>query len=595
MITLDNFESSVPYKILMRGMDYYDSDAVSELEETSPGEWEATVDGTESYNIEISMNGAEVESWNCDCPYDGEICKHVVATLFAIRDNQEKVRSSAFSERTAISPKNTLTPLDVSSDKSVEYVLSDNVELQQLLKFVQPKQLLDFICDYASKNQEFKTSLFEQVVVKNLKLSEPPADYRTKIQKAFNTTCQNSGSGRYSRYNDFVYDWVAIFNKVDSFLDKADLLLKSGNLDGVIAIALQLLRSIGESYDEDLLYEDDVDVSDYCDRAGDLIMEIAQYPKVSEKQMNDIVQELRQIAKLSTYRDYDIFDVDELMMQINILAQPAEKALTLIDNLLEERKDSYDLYKLVFRKVELLSELNELKKADDTIRQYLYLPEIRRHEIEKLISDGRYDGAIKLSDEGIEIAQKEQYIGTVNEWLRVKLSIYEKVGNVPEVINACRQLFISGRDRLEYYHKLKTLVPGKQWKVFLDTMMRETRFGESFSFGGNAQADIYVEEKEDERLFQLLSSVEYDQLGALMKYAHHLKSGYSEQLITMYVSHLKDYAEHNLGRSHYEYIDSALLCMQKLNGGKEAVKSLVGEFRIAYKRRPAMMEVLGRY
>lgn len=595
MITLDNFESFVPYKILMRGMDYYDSDAVSELEETSPGEWEATVDGTESYNIEISMNGAEVDSWNCDCPYDGEICKHVVATLFAIRDNQKKARSSAFSERTAISPKNTLTPLDVSSDKSVEYALYDNVELQQLLKFVQPKHLLDFICDYASKNQEFKSSLLAHVVVKNLKLSEPPADYRTKIQKAFNMTCQNSGSGRYSRYNDFVYDWVAIFNKVDSFLDKADLLLKSGNLDGTIVIALQLLRSIGESYDEDLLYEDDVDVSDFCDRAGDLIMEVAQHPKISEKQMNDIVQELRQIAELSTYRDYDIFDVDELMMQINILAQPAEKALGLIDNLLEERKDSYDLYKLVFRKMELLSELNEQKKADDTIRQYLYLPEIREYEIGRLISEGRYDEAIKLSDEGIEIAQKEQHTGTVNEWLRVKLSIYEKVGNVLEVINTYRQLFISDRGDLEYYHKLKTLVPGKQWKVFLDTMMRETRFGESFSFGGNAQADIYVEEKDDKHLFQLLSSVEYDQLGALMKYAHHLKNGYSEQLIKIYVSHLKDYAERNLGRTHYEYIDSVLLCMQKLNGGKEAVKSLVEEFRIAYKRRPAMMEVLGRY
>ena len=81
MITLDNFENFVPYKILMRGEEYYDTDAVSELEETSPGEWTATVEGTDDYNVEISMNGKEVESWYCDCPYDGEICKHVVAAL----------------------------------------------------------------------------------------------------------------------------------------------------------------------------------------------------------------------------------------------------------------------------------------------------------------------------------------------------------------------------------------------------------------------------------------------------------------------------------------------------------------------------------
>ena len=42
MITLDNFESCVPYRILVRGEEYYDTDAVSELEETSPRSEEHT-------------------------------------------------------------------------------------------------------------------------------------------------------------------------------------------------------------------------------------------------------------------------------------------------------------------------------------------------------------------------------------------------------------------------------------------------------------------------------------------------------------------------------------------------------------------------
>ena len=50
MITLDNFEDFVPYKIWMRGEEYYETDAVSELEEISPGEWTATVEGTDDYN-----------------------------------------------------------------------------------------------------------------------------------------------------------------------------------------------------------------------------------------------------------------------------------------------------------------------------------------------------------------------------------------------------------------------------------------------------------------------------------------------------------------------------------------------------------------
>ena len=63
MITLDNFEDFVPYKIWMRGEEYYETDAVSELEEISPGEWTATVEGTDDYNVEISMDGNEIESW----------------------------------------------------------------------------------------------------------------------------------------------------------------------------------------------------------------------------------------------------------------------------------------------------------------------------------------------------------------------------------------------------------------------------------------------------------------------------------------------------------------------------------------------------
>ena len=56
MITLDNFEAIVPFKILMRGQEYYELGAVSDLEEASSGEWTATVDGTRSYTVEISLS-----------------------------------------------------------------------------------------------------------------------------------------------------------------------------------------------------------------------------------------------------------------------------------------------------------------------------------------------------------------------------------------------------------------------------------------------------------------------------------------------------------------------------------------------------------
>ena len=47
MVTISNFERYVLPKILARGEDYYDSGAVLGIEEESPGEWFATVCGTE--------------------------------------------------------------------------------------------------------------------------------------------------------------------------------------------------------------------------------------------------------------------------------------------------------------------------------------------------------------------------------------------------------------------------------------------------------------------------------------------------------------------------------------------------------------------
>ena len=591
MITLDNFEDFVPYKIWMRGEEYYETDAVSELEEISPGEWTATVEGTDDYNVEISMDGNEIESWYCDCPYDGEICKHVVATLLAIRDNRKKAGNSIFSK---MKIKAEEAPVLEEIKEVGKQPCPSLVDIQQLLSFIDPQELSKFICEYASTNLEFKTALSNHFIAKELSLSSKGKDYRIEIQKVFTGSGYHKRSRYHNRYDNYDRDWKTIFNQMDTFLEKADFFLNLEAMDNSIAIALQVLRSIGENYDDELLY-DGISSSDYCEQAGDLLQKVIEHPKTTQAQKMEILQGLREIAEISIFREYDLYDVDELMMQINLSIQPAEKALELIDELLEVRKGTCDIYQLVIRKVNLLLEQNEEQKADDTIRQYLYLTEIRRMEVDKLIARCQYDEAICLLNDGIEIAEREMHSGTVGEWLKMKLDIYEITHRVSEVIDTCRLLFVVGSDKLIYYSKLKTLVPKEQWKSFLDRMMKEAELSDYFSFVGNDKAEIYVKEKDNDSLFSLLSSVRYNQLEALMKYAHYLKDTHSEKLIAIYTSLLNDYAERNLGREHYEFIARVLSCIRKLNGGQAVVKSLVAEFRIKYKRRPAMMEVLGKF
>lgn len=46
-MTLSNFENFVPPHIWMRGEEYFESGAVTELEETESGKWIAQVEGNE--------------------------------------------------------------------------------------------------------------------------------------------------------------------------------------------------------------------------------------------------------------------------------------------------------------------------------------------------------------------------------------------------------------------------------------------------------------------------------------------------------------------------------------------------------------------
>jgi len=135
MITLDNFESFVAYRILVHGEEYYEAGAVSELEESLPGEWSATVKGTKSYNVNISMDGREIVSWYCGCPLDGEICKHIVAALLAIRNHERK------------------------NGQSPQPYIDD---IKQLMEHIHPQDLSQFIREYATMHPEFKKSLLSR-------------------------------------------------------------------------------------------------------------------------------------------------------------------------------------------------------------------------------------------------------------------------------------------------------------------------------------------------------------------------------------------------------------------------------------------------
>lgn len=377
-ITLKNFAQYVPAKIWQRGVDYYMSGAVTDLDETSPGEWTATVEGTEIYMVEISLNGENVNSWDCDCPYDGgDICKHVVAAILAICDERKKVTKSVFSEM----------KIKADDAETVKETLQ-NDDFADLMKIAKEEDIRYFVIDYASKHKEVKTALSDYLKKKYIQPSAIEKDYKKEVEDIFRPAYKRKS--RYSRYDDDfeLLDWEKVGVKMGALLEKAELLLKAGNVNATLCIALQFFRSLDDNY-----------------------------------------------------------------------------------------------------------------------------------------------------------------------------------------------------------HKLKGWVPSYDWKDFLEEML--THVNHALGYGSNIVGDIYVEEKDYDKLFHLISSADSSYcLRAIMDYAHRLPESYASSLLSLFATELKVFAEVNMGRNYYAEVARMLHSMKKLKGGKEVVKALADEFRMKYKRRPAMIDEL---
>ncbi len=78
----------------------------------------------------------------------------------------------------------------------------------------------------------------------------------------------------------------------------------------------------------------------------------------------------------------------------------------------------------------------------------------------------------------------------------------------------------------------------------------------------------------------------------LSNYAGRFPVEYTRDLLPLFISALKWYAEKNIGRQYYERIAGILGKIRRLEGGGKVVEELVAKFRDKYSRRRAMMEVL---
>ena len=131
-----NIKNFIEDKILQRGADYVYS--IEEVDQVDIGEFSASVEGTSEYNVYVKLDveDGDIEEHECDCPYDwGDVCKHIVAVLYHIRQNKlhQKGQNGTVASQLRL----------VVEDMSVE-------------------ELRDFVLTYAKRDREFREDLISE-------------------------------------------------------------------------------------------------------------------------------------------------------------------------------------------------------------------------------------------------------------------------------------------------------------------------------------------------------------------------------------------------------------------------------------------------
>lgn len=465
-------------------------------------------------------------------------------------------------------------------------------DLEQLLQLATREDLIIFSIDYANDNKSFGRDLKTFLGRKYLHKKETASEYIRQMEAAFTET-KDIGN-RWNHYE--VADWEATFNSASEILGEGRKLLDLGNADAAAAIAMEFFELICENFDENELdpYDEFTDGSYQCELAENLLYDALSSPYISPTLRENIAEKVKRLSN-NDLSSYDIFDLDRFKLEVTRRTLSDEDGIKFLDKQISSHDGSYDLHVYVERKIALLRKMGKDAEADQVEKRYISLPEIRKIIVDRLVEQKDYDKAADIVKGGIEDANSEDWSWQDTRWTERLLEIYELQDNKPGQTNIARKLFIKSHGSIEYYDKLKVLIPKDEWKPWLEQLIADTSFSSNYSYGKSNLADIYVKEGEKEKLYDFVKANTKHDVNVLDHYARYTDSSHHEELLSMYTALLKKEASGQANVKMYPRIAASMECMQKLDGGKQAAHKLAVFFREEYRRRSSMMAAISRF
>lgn len=573
-MNIDNFENYIDKKILERGYDYYENDYVASVGEIDCNVYEAKVEGTELYTVEVEIdNEVNIVKTECNCPYDmGEYCKHQVAVFLAIRDiKNNDSNGNNYIPQKIIDPEAT-TKLKISTKRKandIEKILSDRSK----------NELVEFLLEIASEYEEIKQRI--ELNFDNENDEEEIAKSIALIRVFIRNNSDRDGFVAYG-------DTVEAVKGADLVLGKAHFAFEENKPMHAVQLALCVTREM-----VDLIQEaDDSDgiIGGAIEESFSFISEV-----IDDTGLNSVDKEsiFHMVIEESVNRRYEgwidwrldlLQKCSELADTLNLKNELEKYLLSLMKS---EKGDSWSVNYLA-EKINLIRYRMALKydgqkKAQEFIEQNLQYSTFRQMAIEIAMKNKEYDNVITLTHDGEE--KDKSLPGLKNKWKNYRYEAFQLLGKVDEQRIIAMDFILSGS--IEYYNEIKSTYDTKEWIpvhskiISLLESQKKTHL--------DVYTHILIEEGEKQKLLEYVkvrpSSVEI--------YYKHLIPEFKKEVYMLFLQYIEQSAERSSNRKDYQGVCAIIQNLKKA-GGKEPAMEIKQKLFNKYANRPAFRDELSR-
>lgn len=557
-MNLNDFENYIEKKIIERGRDYYINGYVLSLEEVDENVYEAEVEGTELYNVEVVFDDKlNIIDSLCDCPYDlGEYCKHQVAVFLALRDTIRKAsgRKSSVNKKKAVDIRKVLT--ETPKDKLVEFLFNIALEYREI------KRLIELNFAIENDDDEINKSI---------------ALIRAYIK---------SNSDR-SGYVDYRNTYEAV-KGAELVLEKAYGTLERNRIKQALDLALCVIHEMMVLLD----CADDSDgiIGGVIEQSFDLISRIIEDEELSPADKESIFDKLFKEASNRQYESWTDW-------RLNLLGYCSELANTpVLRNKLDtyfsiliskENEDSWSSNYLAERieliKYHMAEQYEGQANLQEFIEKNIKYNSFRKMAIENAIKEQNYECALRLVLEGEE--QDKGLPGLVKQWKEYRYRIYEQSGRLDEQREIAIEFILNGS--YEYYKELKKTYSLKEWadvcsKVICLLEAHKKTYQDIYT-------SILVEEGKMDKLLEYIrhnpSSVE--------RFYKHLVPEFSDEVFVLFRKYIEYTAANVNSRHGYKRVCDIIRNLKKA-GGEEQAQEIKAMLIAKYANRPAFRDELSR-